>query len=188
MSKRKSGTYKYLCLIAIVCSASPLLGQFECFSEKPDKYDEIFLIAGAITDLEPCWLKAQALVENSTLDPYAESPAGALGCTQFLQGTWDEVMTTYRVQWKRTDCVASIFAQAFYMKEHVHFFLDKGMSREEAWNFALASYNRGRYGLLRDIGDGVVKLTWNKVKESTAFETVNYVRKTAQRLLFWRRR
>lgn len=159
-----------------------------CLGIAPSDYDLAFVAAGALVNIDPCLLKAQALTENSTLDPYARSSRGAVGCAQFMEATWDELMDEYNLHWQRIDCVASIFAQALYLNKHLQFFLDEGLEREEALKYALAAYNRGRWGLLEDIGRGAVGMAWNAVKNSTAGETVGYVGKTIRRLMLWRRR
>lgn len=54
-----------------------------------DKYDTLFMVYGDRGAVRWQLLKAQAMQESS-LDPLAESPAGAQGLCQFMPATWDE--------------------------------------------------------------------------------------------------
>lgn len=185
---------KFAVLCALAVQAVSFSAQTDthlpCWDVEPTKYDVAFLLAARLTELDACKLKAQALTENSTLDPKAKSRAGAMGCTQFLPSTWKDIAARYDVShWRINDCVASIFLQALYMREHYDFFLaqDPTISEDTAWEFALAAYNRGRAGFLRSVGGKVKNLAWDLVKDSQPVETAQYVRKIQQRIVLWSR-
>lgn len=157
----------------------------DCWGAEPNRYDVVFAVAEILTGLDGCKLKAQAITENSTLDPYAKSHVGATGCSQFMPRTWKDINKRYGVDWSINDCVASILMQSFYMAEHYQHFLEKGLSEDESWNFALAAYNRGRHGLLRSLPRRIKNLAWNRIKNSQPVETMNYVRKATRLLRVW---
>lgn len=102
-----------------------------------------------LPDVDWRWLKAQAYQE-SRFDPDALSPAGAVGVMQFMEPTWEEMITLGVVapSTNRTDAKASIYAGAAYM----------ALLRRKWWferpdadryALALASYNAGMGSLLR---------------------------------------
>ena len=67
----------------------------DCWGNEKNEYDVVFALASKLTGLDGCALKAQALIENSTLDPKARSHAGARGCSQFMPKTWKDITQRY---------------------------------------------------------------------------------------------
>jgi soluble lytic murein transglycosylase-like protein len=56
-----------------------------------DRFDSIFREVAESSGFGFSLLKAQAIAESG-MNPFATSPAGAVGLTQFMPATWDEIM------------------------------------------------------------------------------------------------
>lgn len=117
----------------------------------PVRYDEAIQAATQKywPDL-PNWKlwKAQLAAESS-LDPDAVSPAGAIGIAQFMADTWQEV--TRQLGWAGAsprDAHRAIEAGAFYMAQlRASWF--HGIPIGEAHWLAAASYNAGRANIAK---------------------------------------
>jgi soluble lytic murein transglycosylase-like protein len=120
------------------------------------KYDAIFEQAAAAYGISPAILKAVAEVE-SNFNPYAKSPAGAMGIMQLMPGTAKALGVT-----NPFDPVQNIMAGAKYLRQQLDRFgsLDK----------ALAAYNAGP-GAVEKYG-GIPPYP----------ETQNYVKKVIQEI------
>lgn len=101
-----------------------------------DRYNAVFVYAGALEMVPPELLKAQARQE-SQFDYRAGSNKGALGISQFLEGTASQYGLTNRL-----DPVQSIMAQARYMR-NLYDQSPQGASTGDRWRLALAAYNAG---------------------------------------------
>lgn len=114
----------------------------------PDDYDDAFKDAAIFLPLGTDWrlLKAQCYQE-SRLNPFAVSPAGAMGLCQFMPKTWEDMQERHGFsnQWMPEQ---SIRAAAIYMQN-----LNRGWSSErpqaDRYLLALASYNAGFGNLLQ---------------------------------------
>lgn len=127
--------------------------------------------------------KAQ-LFQESGLDPTAESPAGAVGLGQFMEGTWAEWSKRAGFAgFDRTHAKASIFTAARYMEWLIS---EWGWPRPELDRYclAMASYNAGLGNILR--AQAVMKkpslyheiiVGLPDVTQHHSRETVDYVKK-----------
>lgn len=95
-----------------------------------DRYDSLFVFYGEEYEVDWKLLKAQVRAE-SNFDPYAKSPAGAIGLAQFLPATFNEFG-----KGSPTSSEESIKAQALYMA----WLLDRF---DGDVSLALAAYNFG---------------------------------------------
>ena len=139
-----------------------------------DRYDLAFQAAADVLALDWRTMKAQAIAESG-LNPNARSPAGAIGCAQFLRSTWDWLAQKYGLEhWSILDCIQSIFMLAIYMREHLDFFRARGLTEAEAEALAIASYNRGRGGVLRSIAKAGGKIAWSTARAHLPQETLRY--------------
>ena len=83
--------------------------------EAEERFDSLFAWYGKKYHVDAAWLKAQAICE-SNLDPDAVSPVGAVGLTQFMLRTWEEVAAAlWHRPTLRTNPEKAIEAQAYYM-------------------------------------------------------------------------
>ena len=93
--------------------------------------------------------KAQLMAESS-LNPDAVSPAGALGIAQFMPSTWKETVVYMQLPdgAKATDPDYAILAGAYYMRKQIRKWTSP---RPEADRYclALASYNAGFGNMLK---------------------------------------
>lgn len=89
------------------------------------------------------WLiyKAQ-LIQESSLNPNAESSVGAQGIAQFMPATWDETTKALGIQGKPTDVRLAIPAGAYYMSRLRSMWLWQ-RPEYDRYNLALACYNVG---------------------------------------------
>ena len=150
------------------------------------KYDSIIQAATykhLPTGYDTRLLKAQ-LIQESQLDPYAKSSAGALGIAQFMPKTWSEwAPKAGYPNAARTDPEASIFTAAMYMAHLINgWYVDRPDA--DRYCLAMASYNAGFGNLLKaqkrvggksayaDIISGLPQVTG-----FNSLETINYVRK-----------
>lgn len=102
-----------------------------------DRYDSIFQYYAARFGLDWQRIKRQAIAESS-LDPRALSPVGAMGLMQFLGATWHE--------WGQGDPFnpeASIEAGCRYM-QYLCGCYGEIPDSDERFRFALSAYNWGR--------------------------------------------
>ena len=161
------------------------LHALDCTSEIPaqNRYDLVFEVVGDLLGIDPCKHKAQLLVENSTLDRYATSPVGAIGCAQIMPATWNEwTRDKHDLRtFKQKNCIDSIIVSGLIMAGHLEFwsnYKDGSLSEDEVWNFSVAAYNRGRQGVLNDLErSGVLRPVWRLVRKVVNHETSQYVDK-----------
>jgi soluble lytic murein transglycosylase-like protein len=108
-----------------------------------DRYNSLYVYAGALNQVPPELLKAQDRQE-SKFDYRAQSSSGAVGISQFLAGTGrDYGLTVNSTVDDRLDPAKSIMAQAQYMRS-LYTHMTEGSTVEDQWRLALASYNAGR--------------------------------------------
>ena len=135
--------------------------------------------------LDWCVMKAQLVVENATMDPFARSSAGAVGCAQFLPTTWHWLEERYGIVLDMHDCKDSITMFGRRIRELIDEFTERGADDPRA--FAFASYNRGKAGVLRTakaVGKGLI---WKAVESSLPMETIRYVGKIRRLASLFRR-
>ena len=127
-----------------------------------------------------CWLKAQLLAESS-LNPGAQSSAGAKGIAQFLPQTFKEEQRLLGFRGDIYDAHASIIAAAHYTER-----LSKQWSSNRTeicrLHLSAASYNAGLGNILKAqrLADGAP--CWDKIHKKLdrvtgfhALETIDYV-------------
>ena len=140
------------------------------------EFDSVFYRVGLISAIPPCDLKAQAMQESS-LNPDAESPAGAIGIAQFMPRTWEWLIQKYDLpDWDMRNPVHSIAMQGIYMT----YLLERCGDDTNKWECALASYNAGEGRVLKAI-KMVGRLGWSAVQAQLPLETVHYSRAIMQR-------
>jgi len=130
-------------------------------------------------------VKAQ-LFQESTLNPNAVSPAGAIGIAQFMPGTWADMKTKMRMPQEASPRHPSyaIPAMCFYMHSLHEQWTAK---REDAdrYALALASYNAGTGHLLKaqklasdaNSYSRIIAELHHVTGDDNASETRNYVEK-----------
>ena len=97
-------------------------------------------------DLRFALLKAQ-IAQESAFDPFAKSPTGPVGLTQFTRVTWNDVMPGIDIA-KRVDIYYAILAQVKYMDKLIKWAWTLAAPSDiEA--FALAAYNAGQGNIRR---------------------------------------
>lgn len=97
-------------------------------------------------DLRHALLKAQ-IAQESAFNPFAVSPTGPVGLTQFTRLTWQDVMPSVDIS-KRVDIYYAILAQVKYMSRLVQWAMTLAQPADvEA--FALAAYNAGQGNIRR---------------------------------------
>jgi len=166
------------CGVGLVDEHGPVVGRL-------DRYDSLFQYYARQYDLDWQLIKRQAMAESS-LDPKAKSPAGAVGLMQFMPATWAE--------WGEGDPYdpeASIRAGCRYMS-HLYGCYGEIPDAEERYRFALAAYNWGR----GNVNGALTKVRgctyaeweaqgrppgpwqiWTSVAKYMPTETQNYVRR-----------
>lgn len=120
-------------------------------SNHESRYDAVFRHAGHVIGVDWNRLKAQALAENSTFDPYAESSVGAVGCAQFLPKTWDWLNEKYALNWHIENCKQSLLMQALYMRYLMNRCDSAGVAVNDHWDCAVLAYNHGEGNLFAKI-------------------------------------
>jgi soluble lytic murein transglycosylase-like protein len=90
------------------------------------------------------------IMQESSFNIFAASPAGAMGLCQFMPETWNDVIRKGIVLpgTDRTDAVASIRAGAWYMRKMCDFWTTP-RHPNELIKWALASYNYGAGNVLK---------------------------------------
>lgn len=94
------------------------------------------------------WLKAQG-IQESGLNPNAESPVGAQGVAQFMPGTWSDVERA--LGWRnvsRKSAYHSIVAQHYYMSRLMKTWA-RGRTTMQQLDLAFPSYNAGTGSVLK---------------------------------------
>lgn len=131
--------------------------------------------------------KAQ-LFQESKLNPYAVSPAGAKGIGQFMPATWKEwrVKSGYQGH-DETHAEASIFTAACYMAHLIGQWKSPRPSIDR-YLLAAASYNAGLSNLLKAqqcasgaLGYRAIIAALPQVTADASAETITY----AKRILQW---
>ena len=149
------------------------------------KYDPAFKAVGKVTEIDWCKLKGQAAQESS-LNPKAESKAGAKGLAQFMDATWEWLIEKYSLpsSWSQFDPVDSISMQGLYFR----YLLDRchHYEGEQQWECALASYNAGE-GRVKKLIKEVGKLGWSVVRSQLPPEAANYSKAITKRIMQLRR-
>ena len=141
------------------------------YDESFQKYSKHFF--GPFFDWR--WFKAQAIVESS-LDPDAESPAGAVGVMQLKPSTFNEIRRAIPELRKIRHATWNIAAAIYYD----HYLYQRQawskLEHEERLQFALAAYNAGPTGVLRAFNrtPPTVK-SWAQVAPNAPPETRRYV-------------
>lgn len=119
--------------------------------------------------------------QESRLDPYAVSPAGAQGLCQFMPATWAEVSTELSLGGP-LDPESSILAAGYYMGKMAAIWTAPRPPMDR-WMLSAASYNAGAGHLIKaqrlcgganfykDIAPCLVQVTG-----SNSRETLNYVK------------
>lgn len=129
-----------------------------------------------------CVLKAQAIAE-SDLRPDAVSPAGAVGLTQFLKGTFEECVSNVRLApgSTRTDPNAAIHCQAWYMNRLMDIWFAPRTQGCRV-RLAAASYNAGAGNVIQAQKFSGGASCWGEIRKFMTFvtghhaeETINYV-------------
>lgn len=112
------------------------------------RFDTLFREAGERHGLSWVLLKAQAIAE-SNLNPFATSPVGACGLTQFMPKTWAEVMGDDASPFAPRHAIE---AQGRYLQRLV------GMLDTDDLDAVLAAYNWGPTRVKKHLArhDGVV--------------------------------
>ncbi|MCA9330095.1 lytic transglycosylase domain-containing protein, partial [Candidatus Saccharibacteria bacterium] len=118
---------------------------------------------------------AAQIKNESNFNPGAKSGAGAVGISQFMRGTWEDVARRYPEKTNptatRTDPSESIIRQGLYMDElyeQVLEYLAKGRIQGDPVDLTLAAYNAGMGNVLK--AHGVPNFT----------ETKNYIKRIKQ--------
>jgi len=146
------------------------------------------LIKSAAADYLPGtdWrlIKAQ-LMQESRLDPFAISKAGARGIAQFMPDTWDEITEKMRLQGADIESPAyAIPACAYYMSE-LYKQWTAPRPPADRYCLALASYNAGLKNILKaqakagGVNDyrAIIAALHHVTGERNARETRDYVRR-----------
>lgn len=167
------------CGIGLIDTDGELIVEWGC------RYDSLFRYYSRLHGLDWRRIKAQAVAESS-LNPRAVSPVGAVGLMQFMPATWAE--------WGKgdpTDPEASIDAGCRYMS-HLYGCYGEIPDPDERYRFALAAYNWGRGNVNRALtkargctyaaweSDGRPPGPWQTWKHMAGYmptETQNYVSK-----------
>ena len=125
-----------------------------------------------------CGLKALCRTE-SNLNPYAESPVGAVGLCQLMAGTWNDV----RGRGPRTDAKRNAEAAARYLAK-MHAFWISPRSNDCRWELMVSSYNAGPGSILKaqELSGGRrcwshIQAYLNQVTGDHSKETTGYVLK-----------
>ena len=111
--------------------------------ERENRYDSLFRFYAEVHGLDAVGLKAQAIAE-SQLDPFARSPAGAVGLLQFMASTWAEwwkKLHPERILASRTDAERSIELGAAYMRALLDQFGDVIRARA-AYNWGMGNLRK----------------------------------------------
>lgn len=108
-----------------------------------NKYDNLFKDAAILLPLGTDWrlLKSQCFQESS-LNPLAESPVGAMGLCQFMPMTAKEMKKKFPNLDNFWLPETSIVAAALYMKQLNNYWVSK-RPQADRYMLALASYNAG---------------------------------------------
>jgi membrane-bound lytic murein transglycosylase MltF len=97
-------------------------------------------------DLRHALLKAQ-IAQESAFDPFAKSPTGPLGLTQFTRATWEDIMPGHPPE-DRVDIYYAILAQVKYMTRLVQWSATRFQPADVEAG-ALAAYNAGQGNIAR---------------------------------------
>ena len=126
--------------------------------------------------LDWCRMKAQLATENARFDPHAVSPAGAMGCAQFMRATWDWLADKYMMMhldpW---NCRDSITMYGRHIRELIDRYRERGATNEESWKLACAAYNAGPARVDNKLKQAAKGVLWAVIKDSMPTETINYV-------------
>jgi len=125
------------------------------------------------------WFKSQAIAE-STLDPAARSPAGALGLMQILPSTFGDIRRTNPSIKSLRDPRWNIAAGIFYDRQLYKRWGKRFGHFDDKLDYTFGSYNAGFGGLsraYRKAGNPSDPLPWDEVAPHAPAETRNYVSK-----------
>jgi hypothetical protein len=125
------------------------------------------------------WFKSQAIAE-STLDPAARSPAGALGLMQILPSTFGDIRRTNPSIKSLRDPRWNIAAGIFYDRQLYKRWGERFGHFDDKLDYTFGSYNAGFGGLsraYRKAGNPSDPLPWDEVAPHAPAETRNYVTK-----------
>lgn len=134
-------------LFILVCGLLPC---FSCLALSwPDKFDwQIYKSTRThLPGVDWRLYKAQ-LIQESSLNAFAVSKAGAEGVAQFMPGTWRDVSVALGVEGSPFDPHLAIPAGAFYMSQ-LKYKWRWPRPDVDRYNLALASYNAGFGNVLR---------------------------------------
>ena len=123
--------------------------------KRQDRYDSLCQWWAHVYGLDWRRVKAQLLAESS-MDPLAVSPKGALGLAQFLPETWDwlwrELVGSDPAQRDVFNPEHAIEACCIYMR-HLYECYGEIPDETERYRMALAAYNAGRGNVNRMLAE-----------------------------------
>jgi len=127
------------------------------------------------------WFKAQALAESS-LNPSAVSPVGAMGLMQLMPFTWQEIRSSLGLRNDPYDPAINITAGIYYDRRIYDIWkAEKGLERIR---YMFASYNAGLGNILKAQKLANIPDKWEslaevlpKVTGRHAEETINYIKR-----------
>ncbi len=125
------------------------------------------------------WFKSQAIAE-STLNPRARSPAGALGLMQILPSTFGDIRRSNPSIKSLRDPRWNIAAGIYYDRQLYKRWGERFGQFDDKLDYTFASYNAGFGGMsraYRKAGNPSAPLPWSEVAPHAPAETRSYVAK-----------
>lgn len=134
------------CITASVLLLSPF------YSQAYSGYDKYIKAYWTKYNPDVHWGYGWAQVkQESAFNCDAVSPVGAMGCAQFMPGTWNDMVKAGVVPEGASpfDVKYALEAQAYYMRTQFNGWSRKNRSYESWVNLSLAGYNAGRGNLYK---------------------------------------